>query len=318
MKVLVAVGTPKQIQNLETERGFRDSSSAVTYVPIVPGAGSKEKKENKTIDANKKDNSFKRPEFLNKCNKQFKNSSDFKTISVIGNKSTTNTKKNNSLAAKQNTVGVVKVDVAIQSDLDMQSEEKNVDRDNKTQAMLESFLTNFIEQKQNNKYVENSTNTENVTTQNHFPVVNKEVQQPPSVSDEVNIHNDTNEKNIQYRKTSDLLDYLTSKLALDNVKPPNITIPTEEETDFKVHVVVEGALHLPCKRRNKIKKAKRRNITNEESLPSTYVTFETVTGVEPKITPVVLKSANPRWDFKCDVLLPIELLLNVSTLFFHI
>lgn len=102
----------------------------------------------------------------------------------------------------------------------------------------------------------------------------------------------------EVRSTSDLLDTLQKALSV-------------EKNFFKAQIAINNALHLPSRRKCKSKKSKGRNGKHEDILPSTYVTFECFKG-ELKITPIVPKSTSPKWDFRCDVSLPIEYLTDVS------
>lgn len=112
----------------------------------------------------------------------------------------------------------------------------------------------------------------------------------------------TEEETVQIGKTADLLDTLQEALV---IKPVSAS--------FKAHVIVENALHLPVRKKCKSRKSKNKVLKKQEDcLPSTFVTFETGVGADLKISPVVHKTTNPRWDFRCDVTLPRELLTNVS------
>lgn len=76
---------------------------------------------------------------------------------------------------------------------------------------------------------------------------------------------------------------------------------------FRATVEIECALHLP-----KIEK------DNETVEPSTYVSFQANNKCDPSkqlnsyiITNVFPHSCNPKWNWKCDTKLPVELLLHV-------
>lgn len=116
------------------------------------------------------------------------------------------------------------------------------------------------------------------------------------------------------RRTSDLLNSLQNALS---ATAPVRKVHRDITDSFRAHVVVENALHLPSRKKCKPKKTKGKNAKKQDDvLPSTYVTFETLTGREVNVTPVVQKSVNPKWDYRCDVALPVELLTNVSFCFF--
>ncbi|RZC39019.1 C2 domain-containing protein 3 [Asbolus verrucosus] len=142
---------------------------------------------------------------------------------------------------------------------------------NKQSRDIETFLSQMVAQKTRNVHVENSTNTEPVNT------------------------------NSDLKSTSDLLDSLQRALSWDNLKGENTT--------FKAHVVINSALHLPSRRKCKSRRSKGRNGKHEDILPSTYVTFESDKS-DLQMTPIVPKTTNPKWDYRCDVALPIEYLTN--------
>lgn len=169
-----------------------------------------------------------------------------------------------------------KIDVAVQSDAEMDSR----------QQRMEQFLEQLLAQRQQKTVcVENATNTEE----------NDAVSKPTTPK-------------MQMRKTADLLDSLQEAL----------TQAPSSEGIFKAHVIVEHALHLPMRKKCKSKKSKSKVVKKqqqEDGLPSTFVTFETVPGQGVKVTPVAYRTTNPKWDFRCDVQLPRELLTNVSFCF---
>lgn len=112
-----------------------------------------------------------------------------------------------------------------------------------------------------------------------------------------------NANSSKMKKTTDLLDSLEKVLSKNNEKKA-------ENRSFKAQIYIDNALHLPCRKKSKSKKSRSKcNKSEENLLPSTYVTFET--NGETKFTPIVHKSCSPKWDFKCDVSLPVELLINV-------
>lgn len=170
---------------------------------------------------------------------------------------------------------------------------------NVLEALLEKLMqqsnTNLISTTLNNETLKLNSPSSNM---NDLLNVNK-------IVGDLNVSNNTNVK-----KTSDLLDTLEQALNTS----PNLS-PKIHEMDkkcFKAHVVVEGALHLPTRKKCKSKRPKASAISKpEEVMPSTYVTFETMPGANLQITPVVQKNASPTWDYRCDVTLPLDLLTNV-------
>lgn len=112
------------------------------------------------------------------------------------------------------------------------------------------------------------------------------------------------------RNTSDLLDVLQKALCVGNVNESN-TCGDEVSESFKAHIVIENALHLPSRKKCKSKKNKNKNLKHiEEILPSTYVTLTGFSDLDRKMTSIVPKCSSPRWDYRCDVNLPSDLLLN--------
>lgn len=128
-----------------------------------------------------------------------------------------------------------------------------------------------------------------------------------------NVGTNTDDGDVQIKKTADLLDSLQNALIVNKTITPLASPPQKEETYFKAHVIVENALHLPIRKKCKSRKSKNKTFRKQdECLPSTFVTFETVPEAALKVTPIAHKTANPKWDYRCDVTLPRELLTNVS------
>lgn len=176
-----------------------------------------------------------------------------------------------------------KIDVAVQSDVEIDN--KTID----TQQKMDQFLSQLLLQKQQTICVENATNTEAAV-------------EDGGVS-----------KNA-VRKTADLLDSLEKALTVN--ESPAAPSGGEEGLFFKAHVIVDHALHLPVRKKCKSRKSKSKVLKKQEDcLPSSFVTFETMPGDGLKVTPVAHKTTNPKWDYRCDVKLPRELLTNVSEVF---
>lgn len=175
--------------------------------------------------------------------------------------------------------------MGVQSDVEM--ENKNTQSVSSAQEKMEEFLEQILAQKQKNVYVENATNTDSVA-QDDAPKKAAEA------------------TNVQLRKTEDLLDSLQKALTLNES-------PTHESDEyFKAHLIIDNALHLPVRKKCKSRKSKSKVLKKQEnSLPSTYVTFETVPGTGLKITSIAHRTTNPKWDYRSDVTLPRELLTNV-------
>lgn len=114
----------------------------------------------------------------------------------------------------------------------------------------------------------------------------------------------------QLRKTSDLLDSLHEALNIDTKALKKVEAP-----HFRAEILINSANQLPSRRKlkGKSKKTKRKSGKQEENiLPSTYVTFETMPGESLRFTSVFPKSTSPKWNFRCQVELPLDLVTNVS------
>ncbi|KAK4880659.1 hypothetical protein RN001_008805 [Aquatica leii] len=286
MKVLVAIGTATQIKNLEVERGIKGESLSVTYVPIVPEVKKKENIEVPSINSKSSSLSFKKPDYLKAKNRPVNE----KAINPVGS----NDSK--------------KVDKAVQSEENMESQSKTSEEkrtSNIQKDVLDALLTQLVDQKRKNDLVETATNTD--------PSVIKDSNKKDNIH---NVHLDDTKysTNHEVKKTTDLLDYLNGALAFENKvvnsHSTSSNLVKEDDDRFKAHILIEGALHLPSRRKCKVKKNKKKNIMYEDSLPSTYVSFETVPGSELKYTNIVPRSSNPQWDYESDVLLPVDILIN--------
>lgn len=144
--------------------------------------------------------------------------------------------------------------------------------------------------------------SENMEPKNDLKKFLKEiVAQNPQTVDTATAQSQT-EAQAQVRSTTDLLNSLHKALYVgDN--------PQDHEF-FKANVFIDNALHLPSRKKCRSRRTKSRTNKHEDILPSTYVTFETYEG-DIKITDIVPKSTTPKWDYRCDVNLPVELLTNV-------
>lgn len=192
----------------------------------------------------------------------------------------------------------VTADIGVQSDLEMEPSKMKETSSDK----MEVFLTQLLAQQQKKASVESSTNTDNVPQSSRTEETVEELKKKSVEA-----------TNSELKKTSELLDSLEEAFAL-NDGPKQQAAIRENADSFKAHIVIENALHLPSRRKCRLRKSKMKNSKrNEDVLPSTYVTFETLSESEVQITPVIQRSTNPVWDFRCDAILPIELLTNVSS-----
>ncbi|XP_015184258.1 PREDICTED: C2 domain-containing protein 3-like isoform X2 [Polistes dominula] len=92
---------------------------------------------------------------------------------------------------------------------------------------------------------------------------------------------------------------------VQNVENKTISLTNNDESSFRAVIEIECALHLP-----KVDKL------NGSIEPSTYVTFQTTQADSTNqlqsytITNVYPHNCNPRWEWKCDIKLPTELLTH--------
>lgn len=110
-------------------------------------------------------------------------------------------------------------------------------------------------------------------------------------------------------RTSDLLDSLAKALQIPELSCVDVKDGVMLPEMFKANVVIERATHILSGRKKKMKMNK--DSQNNMGCPGVYVSFE-VEG-EVKVTKVV-NAAKPKWDYRVDVDLPVELLTNVSEL----
>lgn len=88
---------------------------------------------------------------------------------------------------------------------------------------------------------------------------------------------------------------------------------SDTQKAFKAEIKIVSAIHLPTRRKSRVKKGKRKSGSYEDVLPSAYVTFEGSGESDLKMTSICKRSTSPQWNFKCDVALPMDLLTNVSS-----
>ncbi|XP_066246951.1 uncharacterized protein [Euwallacea similis] len=273
VQVLTALGTENQIRNLQQERGFKDDS-VKAKLNVTP--------ETKNLDTS-------RVPFRYFTDKDKVNRKSNKLISVrkISHVNYPPINISNSSEKRK----VVKLDVGVQSDMDLKIS-NNAGDSNPPQMLdtITSFLK-LLEKSQRPPCVENSTNTElELSSGTSIGVPNNE--QP------------------QLRKTSDLLDSLQKALSLDTIPAP---ITPQMPPHFKAEILIHSANNLPSRRKikSKSKRTKVKPPKHEENiLPSTYVTFETMPGCPLKVTNVFPKCTSPKWNFRCQVFLPVDLIRN--------
>lgn len=281
VQILVAFGSEKQIHNLELNRGFWDEEVVVKKSRKINTI----EKVSESLDTTK----TSQDRSLKPHNTNIKEPRKEKVVTSKFTKPKLFPKKAPQPIAQSN-----KEDKAIQSDEKMENTDKSNNDEVKSvnKDTLGDFLSILMQQRHTNNCVESSTNTEENLTNFH----------PPS-SDEQN--------SVEVRQTSQLLDTLQEALSVNsNTLFCNNTSLNENRNSFKAHIHIEKALHLPVKKKCKVKKCKGKNIKQEEIQPSCYVSFET-TPNEMKVTSIIQKKSNPIWDYRCDITLPADLLVNV-------
>lgn len=88
---------------------------------------------------------------------------------------------------------------------------------------------------------------------------------------------------------------------------------SDTQQAFKAEIKIVSAIHLPTRKKSRVKKGKRKSGSYEDVFPSAYVTFEGSGESDLKMTSICKRSTSPQWNFKCDVALPTDLLTNVSS-----
>ncbi|XP_066150270.1 uncharacterized protein [Euwallacea fornicatus] len=272
VQVLTALGTENQIKNLQQERGFKDAS-VKAKLNVTPNT--------KNPDTSKVPSSY----FTDKAKVNRKSN---KLISVRKLSSVSHPPIN--IPKSSGKRKVVKLDVGVQSDMDLRINSNTGESSPQMLDTITSFLK-LLEKTQKPPCAENSTNTElQLSSGTSIGIPNSE--QP------------------QLRKTSDLLDSLQKALSLDTI-PAQVT--PQMAPHFKAEILVNAANNLPSRRKikSKSKRTKVKLPKHEENiLPSTYVTFETMPGCPLKVTNVFPKCTSPKWNFKCQVFLPVDLIQN--------
>lgn len=249
------------------------STNSTAQAQVLLALGSEEQIRNLEIDRGFKKDSVKSI-FTEKVKRATPNKRVESKVKLLDK--TTQICSNNTLKS---------VDIGIQSDLD--NSESSKMQNSLNQECLQTFLTELMSQKQKSQTAEISTNTDEYSQENSRKIVAEET-------------------NLQLRKTSELLDSLHKAL---NYDPDAENSNTEV---FKAHVVIENAMHLPVRKKCKSKKSKvKSSKKNEDVLPTTYVVLESVPEENPQVTNAI-KGTNPKWDHRCDVILPSDLLTDVS------
>lgn len=184
-KILIALGTDEQINNLKRERGFHFVTANYPHQnqqqsKLINGTKSVDLKiREKQISSNhKKEEVVETKQFCRK--------------SISSDKTT-----QASFILKQDAASQCNVEVLYPREPTKQEmEDKQPPSSNITKELIDSFLSQLISQRQN-VCVENSTNTE----PNH---------------NEGSIQNAQTKTNVQLKKTSDLLDSLEKAISIDN------------------------------------------------------------------------------------------------------
>ncbi|XP_060531036.1 uncharacterized protein LOC132704799 isoform X2 [Cylas formicarius] len=265
VQILIALGTEEQIENLETERGFKEDIVKARFASL-PRANLSNGKN------------YFRDKVIVKKKLQDKSTN---TCRSSNRDKSTVTKAVNTIGLRDNHK-FNKCDIGIQSDIEVKMDgQKN--QVSTTQDMLASFVS-LLEQKRKPTCMESGTNTETMRQEsNTAENVLKKNQFPNSLQNTLEV----------------------------DVNLPEVKFASNY---FKARVHIIGANQLPSRRRCKPKKSKHKTFKmDDNSLPSTYVTFEALPSATLHITPVITKSVAPMWNYECDVDLPAELLTNDQT-----
>lgn len=125
-------------------------------------------------------------------------------------------------------------------------------------------------------------------------------------------YKDKSDIGVEKRKTEDKATATTSAHQVkSNVRRTCCRGKRPKDDCFRAHVEIECAFHLPRVWDKKLQLP---------MAPSTYVSFQSFRTGDLIVTPVVLHTTDPNWRWHCDVKLPADLLVNVSSFwdFFHV
>ncbi|KAK9878727.1 hypothetical protein WA026_023604 [Henosepilachna vigintioctopunctata] len=324
VQILSALGTEQQIKYLKEERGFKFHTVRANFKP--PIQKNKLNKNNKGLE---KENNYKCKFIHPKLTEEVNFKGDIR-------EATLNKKHNNTI--------LITEDKAIQANVDMSSVPVKEDKEISFQQ-VNNLLNQIINvPHQPASLVEKSMVTENTSNEvNANKIVNEKkcdekFKMPdnhllPTTStrsldmDQTSFSSTKMYENAPplVRSTSDLLNSLQAALSIPPTNRPLISanrvitgnsnqepeVSKHVRTSFKAQVFIKQALHLPVRKRCRGKKLKNKMGKADDNVkPSCYVTFETMPGLDLKMTPLVPKCTSPKWNYKCDVFLPAELLYN--------
>lgn len=325
VQVLLALGTEQQIHNLQISRGFKtDLVQAKLQTPL--------EKNKEQISKHK--STVEKTTTVKK--KNFQPSVAERTIfkSVL-KPSIDNSDKN----LKKSTT-----DQSVQFDSEMDLEVPTLEKEIESNGKLEQILTHLITMKNQQQEVLKGIRKdadEGNKSKSDEPVEIKSNEDSPKGqrnpvetlinSPEASPSAASNTNDMQYQNMSPLVrstsDLLSSLQAALSIPPPMRQSPQSEQQSLqqcvidrkskkmpgslKVHIEINQAMHLPIRKKCKAKRNKGKPTKLDDNIkPSSYVTFETMPGLDLKMTPLVQKSTNPQWNYKCDVILPSILLMN--------
>lgn len=188
-KILIALGTEEQIDNLKLDRGFN--------IKFVTANNHRQQKlQPRAIVTTNSENSVVKDAIHNKT----KVCSQNKPI-LSSNKTA-----QKQLVSKQDATTQVDVECDLHLNRNQKMDKQVPTVNNATSDLLGSFLNHLISHsKQNTALVENSTNTEINETNN---------------KKEENLQKVQTETNANLKKTSDLLDSLEKAIAVDKIQHP--------------------------------------------------------------------------------------------------
>ncbi|KAL3266641.1 hypothetical protein HHI36_010804 [Cryptolaemus montrouzieri] len=319
VQILLALGTEKQIHNLELERGFKTHTVKANFeTPLEIKQVENSKVDDKNIRkfaGKKKDESVIPPKVTDKIS--FKGGLRISKPLNVDKESITLPRSTE--------------DKGVQSDFEMNSEDLSKDKDVTSTDKLGQLLNQILAmQTQRSDVVEMGTNTDNEgVEQNANNMKNKEKKTKlPSIPDDFSLPTSSaRTESFNYenapplvRSTSDLLNTLQAALSIPPTKRPLISanrtsiqdnaqkvLSKHIRTSFKAQIFINQALHLPVRKKCKTRKSKGKSGKSDDNVkPSCYVTFETMPGLDLKMTPLVAKSTNPNWNYKCDVFLLLQ------------
>lgn len=326
VQILIALGSEPQIRNLEAKRGFNSSVVFARPTKVVKTRIRSKSQENSSrslSDSEQPLSSNRTVTFSNLTNKsEGRRNLSSETKSQQPKSVNTATSRSSSLSRRESLKKSSSEKNLSNKTREMESGKEQLPEDStQTKNLLEKFITELLNQKSKNVCVENSTNTDgelnsqkgrNGTEELPYELPKQMIEGGTEKNGNLGGSQVLNNPRPTVRNTSDLFESLEKALTVDVNLPDRSQVNSiERKETFRANIVVDSALHLPSRKKCRSKKSKNRNVKPEEILPSCYVTFETLPGQAVKVTEVVARSTSPKWDYRCDVTLPADLLTDV-------